>query len=180
MAGWEPLGVHVAAAALGFLSGSVPVGLVLLRLSGGPDPRSVGSGNLGATNVTRAGGRGLGGVALVAFPQHAWSIVRLLTVAAAVSTALWVLVAHVPPTGWIAPFRWMSPFHGTARRRRRHALDELQLIEAHLGARRQALEGAPPLPPAVLRLLKPLIESALDLEGGSDPTAVRRRCLRPS
>ena len=65
MGGLEPLAVHAAAVVLGFLSGSVPVGLVLLRLSGGPDPRSVGSRNIGATNVTRAGGRGLGAATLI-------------------------------------------------------------------------------------------------------------------
>ena len=54
-----------AAALTGYLLGSVPWGLLLLRAVGGPDPRSVGSGNIGATNVTRAGGRGLGLATLV-------------------------------------------------------------------------------------------------------------------
>lgn len=53
------------AALTGYLFGSVPWGILLLRASGGPDPRDIGSGNIGATNVSRAGGRGLGLATLV-------------------------------------------------------------------------------------------------------------------
>ncbi len=38
----------------------MPNGLVLARLTGAPDPRKVGSGNIGATNVLRSGGKALG------------------------------------------------------------------------------------------------------------------------
>ncbi len=55
----------LGAAALGFLLGSIPWGLILLRLAGGPDPRTVGSGNIGATNVVRAGGKALGAATLL-------------------------------------------------------------------------------------------------------------------
>lgn len=43
-----------------FLSGSIPFGLILVKLAGKGDVRKSGSGNIGATNVMRAGGKGLG------------------------------------------------------------------------------------------------------------------------
>jgi len=42
---------------LAYLSGSVPVGVLVARLSGGVDPRTVGSGRTGGTNALRALGR---------------------------------------------------------------------------------------------------------------------------
>lgn len=41
-----------------YLIGSIPTGIVIARLSGAPDPRTIGSGNIGATNVMRAAGKG--------------------------------------------------------------------------------------------------------------------------
>ena len=49
----------------GYLAGSIPWGVVLGRLVAGVDPRTVGSGNIGATNVARAGGKALGVAVLV-------------------------------------------------------------------------------------------------------------------
>jgi acyl phosphate:glycerol-3-phosphate acyltransferase len=40
-----------------YLSGSIPMGVIVARLSGGPDPRSIGSGRTGGTNALRALGR---------------------------------------------------------------------------------------------------------------------------
>lgn len=43
--------------AIAYLSGSIPMGVIVARLSGGPDPRTVGSGRTGGTNALRALGR---------------------------------------------------------------------------------------------------------------------------
>jgi len=46
--------------ALAYLLGSIPTGYLLVKLFRHEDIRSVGSGNIGATNVLRSGGKGLG------------------------------------------------------------------------------------------------------------------------
>jgi len=48
----------------GYLLGSIPFGVVLTRATGGPDLRSIGSGNIGATNVLRTGKKGLAAATL--------------------------------------------------------------------------------------------------------------------
>ena len=50
---------------LGYLLGSIPFGLVLTRVTGGPDLRSIGSGNIGATNVLRTGNKKLAAATLL-------------------------------------------------------------------------------------------------------------------
>ncbi len=56
---------YVVAALLAYLIGSIPFGLVLTRIAGYGDIRSIGSGNIGATNVLRTGNKKLAALTLL-------------------------------------------------------------------------------------------------------------------
>jgi len=56
----------IMAALLGYLSGSIPFGLLFTRWAGLGDVRSIGSGNIGATNVLRTGNKKIAAATLIA------------------------------------------------------------------------------------------------------------------
>ena len=74
---------------LGYLLGSIPFGVILTRFAGAGDLRTIGSGNIGATNVLRTGRKGLAAATL---------LLDLLKGAAAVWLAEWL----VPGDGMVA------------------------------------------------------------------------------
>lgn len=55
----------VGALLLGYLLGSIPFGVLLTRAAGAGDLRTIGSGNIGATNVLRTGRKGLAAATLL-------------------------------------------------------------------------------------------------------------------
>jgi acyl phosphate:glycerol-3-phosphate acyltransferase len=65
MADWPLVPQFAAAFVFGYLCGSIPFGVIITRLAGAPDVRSIGSGNIGATNVLRTGRKSLAAATLL-------------------------------------------------------------------------------------------------------------------
>lgn len=88
---------------VGYLLGSIPFGLVLTRLAGKGDVRKLGSGNIGATNVLRAGGRWLAAATLILDVLKATAavlIARALWPGAEPFAAAGALIGHLYPV-WL-------------------------------------------------------------------------------
>jgi glycerol-3-phosphate acyltransferase PlsY len=64
-ADWSSALLYLAAFAGGYLLGSILFGLILARLAGLGDLRQIGSGNIGATNVLRAGSKPVAALTLL-------------------------------------------------------------------------------------------------------------------
>ncbi len=129
------IGAVLAAGVGGYLLGSIPFGLVLVRVAGLGDIRAIGSGNIGATNVLRTGRKDLAAATLILDAGKAgiaaliaWALfdhtIGLLAGAAAflghlypvwlkfqggkgVATFLGTLLAAVWPVGALACLTWL-------------------------------------------------------------------------
>jgi glycerol-3-phosphate acyltransferase PlsY len=84
----------VAAAAFGYLLGSIPFGLLLTKAAGLGDVRNIGSGNIGATNVLRTGNKGLAAATLLLDALKA--TVAVLIVHAALKASWQFKFDHIP------------------------------------------------------------------------------------
>jgi len=74
---------------LGYLLGSIPFGLLLTRAAGLPDIRTIGSGNIGATNVLRTGNKALAAATLLLDAGKGAAAVLLAGALAGRDAALW-------------------------------------------------------------------------------------------
>ncbi len=95
----------VLALALGYTLGSIPFGLILTRIAGTADLRTIGSGNIGATNVLRTGRKDLAAATLVLDALKATVAYMLATIlfheeAAALAAAAGAFLGHLYPV-WL-------------------------------------------------------------------------------
>jgi acyl phosphate:glycerol-3-phosphate acyltransferase len=90
--------------AFGYLLGSIPFGLIVTRLAGTADIRTIGSGNIGATNVLRTGHKGLAAATLLGDMLKGTVAVLLARQvggeSAALAAALGAFLGHVFPV-WL-------------------------------------------------------------------------------
>ena len=90
----------VLALALGYGIGSIPFGLLLTRAAGLGDIRTIGSGNIGATNVLRTGRKGLAAATL---------LLDALKGVAAIFLVRWIVGAEDLVAGTMAVLGHMFP-----------------------------------------------------------------------
>ena len=93
-----------AAFLFGYLCGSIPFGLLLTRLAGAPDIRTIGSGNIGATNVLRTGRKWLAAATLAGDMLKGTAAVAIVNAIlgrdAAICAALGAFLGHLFPV-WL-------------------------------------------------------------------------------
>jgi acyl phosphate:glycerol-3-phosphate acyltransferase len=122
----------------GYLLGSIPFGVIVTRLGGAGDVRSIGSGNIGATNVLRTGRKDLAAATLIgdagkgvvavliaravwgetagalaggaAFAGHLFPVWLKFKGGKGVATALGIMLAAVWPAGCLALLTWIAVF----------------------------------------------------------------------
>jgi len=132
---FAPLGMIVGAV-FGYLLGSIPFGLVFTRMAGLGDIRTIGSGNIGATNVLRTGnkplalatlladgGKGAAAVLIVgilggpmpsvaagcaAFAGHIYPVWLNFKGGKGVATFFGILIAFAWPIGLAAGASWIA------------------------------------------------------------------------
>jgi acyl phosphate:glycerol-3-phosphate acyltransferase len=101
---WPPALAYPAAFVFGYLCGSIPFGILLTRLAGGPDIRAIGSGNIGATNVLRTGRKGLAAATLIGDMLKGTVAVLLVSTFlgknAAIAAAFGAFLGHLFPA-WL-------------------------------------------------------------------------------
>ncbi len=94
----------IAAFLFGYLCGSIPFGVLITRFAGAPDVRSIGSGNIGATNVLRTGRKGLAAATLIGDMLKGTAAVAIANVLfgneAAIVAALGAFLGHLFPV-WL-------------------------------------------------------------------------------
>jgi len=100
-----PAGVPLLlfALAFGYLLGSIPFGLLLTRMAGLGDVRSIGSGNIGATNVLRTGNKKLAAATLLLDMLKGTAAVLIAGIVspeAAIAAGLGAFLGHIFPV-WL-------------------------------------------------------------------------------
>ena len=89
---------------VGYLLGSIPFGLLLTKAAGLGDIRSIGSGNIGATNVLRTGHKGLAAATLLLDALKGLLAVLIfgaLGPLTAISAAIGAVLGHMFPV-WLS------------------------------------------------------------------------------
>ena len=126
---------YYAAALCGYLLGSIPFGLLIVRIAGLGDIRKIGSGNIGMANVLRTGRRDLAALTLLldggkgalaalgagwfgidfailagggAILGHSFPIWLRFRGGKAVATTLGTLLAVAPAIGGLAALTWLA------------------------------------------------------------------------